>query len=142
KSYWKKHKIGLEVVLKMKHENLIRILDIFKTNKIQVDNRIRQTLLDMDPKCFAELDTEESKKCRNDLSVIRDEIFYIANQNGHIVVNEEFLLAKENVLEQDVLFRKCLAMYNADVLGYNYWAQFKPCRFIYKFFKVKEKEII
>ena len=141
--YWKKHKKGLEVVLNMKQENLLRVFDIFKTNKIAYSAELKEKLESIDSKLFEQLETKESKQARDDLSIIRDELFYIASQNPHILTNEEYLLAKENVLEQDVLFRKYVAMYNADVLGFNYWSQkFMPTRYIFKIFKVTEKEII
>lgn len=140
--YYKKHKKGLEVVLNMKLENLKRVVDIFKTNKIIIPNELKNKLFAINQEMFKELDSEESKKARDDLSFIRDELFFIASKNDHIQVNEEYLLAKENILEQDVVFRKYLAMYNADVLGYNYWSNFKPARYIFLIFKIKEKEII
>ena len=127
----------------MKQENLLRIFDIFKTNKIAYPNELKQKLESIDLNSFDNLASQESKQAREDLSVIRDELFFIASKNEHILTNEEYLLAKENVLEQDVIFRKFIAMYNADVLGFNYWSQnFKPCRYIFKILKVEEKEII
>ena len=140
--YYKKHKKGLEVVLNMKLENLKRIVDIFKTNKIAIPNDLKQRLDSIDKNVFEDLESDECKKARDDLSFIRDELFFTASKNEHIQVNEEYLLAKENILEQDVVFRKYLAMYNADVLGYNYWQHFTPTRYIFLIFRVKEKEII
>lgn len=140
--YYKKHKKGLEVVLNMKLENLKRIVDIFKTNKIAISNDLKQKLDSIDKSVFKDLESDECKKARDDLSFIRDELFFTASKNEHIQVNEEYLLAKENILEQDVVFRKYLAMYNADVLGYNYWQHFTPTRYIFLIFRVKEKEII
>ena len=140
--YYKKHKKGLEVVLNMKLENLKRIVDIFKTNKIAISNDLKQKLDSIDKNVFEDLESDECKKARDDLSFIRDELFFTASKNEHIQVNEEYLLAKENILEQDVVFRKYLAMYNADVLGYNYWQHFTPTRYIFLIFRVKEKEII
>ena len=141
-SYFKKHKKGLEVVLNMKLENLKRVIDIFKTNKIAVPAELKQKLDSINSSVFDDLGSDESKQARDDLSFIRDELFFIATKNEHILVNEEYLLAKENILEQDIVFRKYLAMYNADVLGYNYWSNFKPARYIFLIFRVKEKEII
>lgn len=141
-TYFKKHKKGLEVVLNMKLENLKRIVDIFKTNKIYISNELKQKLDSIDKTVFEDLQSDECKKARDDLSLIRDELFFAACKNEHMQVNEEYLLAKENILEQDAVFRKYLAMYNADVLGYNYWSSFKPARYIFILFKVKEKEII
>lgn len=141
-TYFKKHKKGLEVVLNMKLENLKRIVDIFKTNKISVSPELKQKLDSINPTIFGDIESDECKQARESLSFIRDELFFTATKNEHILVNEEYLLAKENILEQDIVFRKYLAMYNADVLGYNYWSNFKPARYIFLIFKVKEKEII
>ena len=59
-----------------------------------------------------------------------------------LINDPDFLQAKNNVLESDAIYRNNVTMYNADVLGYNYWIRFFPCAFVFKLFRVKKKEII
>ena len=74
--------------------------------------------------------------------MLRDEAMFIASKNSFLEKHDEFRIAKRNVLESDNVYRINIAMYNADVLGYNYWIGFLPTRYIYKILKVKRKEII
>ena len=67
---------------------------------------------------------------------------FISNDHPELNSDMEFVQNKNNVNELDVQYRNNVIMYNADVLGYNYWIRFLPCRFIFQMFKIKKKEII
>lgn len=91
---------------------------------------------------FSEPSSENFDKSKNSLSYLKDEVMFIANQNPDLNSSLDFVQAKNNVLDSDAKYRSNVVMYNADVLGYNYWIRFLPCRFVFKMFKVKKKQII
>lgn len=142
RAWLKRHRKGIEVILNMKLDNLNRVVAIFKTNHIAIPTEVKRRFESIDKNCFKDLTSKECIEARKNLSYIRDELFFVAKNNEHILVNEEFLLAKENIGEQDKDYRKLVAMYNGDVLGYNYWSKFTATRYLFLLFKVKEKEII
>ena len=67
---------------------------------------------------------------------------YVARDNDKVTNDAEFELISGNVEEAEKLYRQHVVLYNADVLGYNFWISFFPTRFIYKILKFKTKDII
>ena len=142
KTVLKKHAKGMTVILNAKYENTKKLYEIFKNYKVPVDRKLIDTLEKIDPKTFGDQSTKECELARTALSYLRDEASFISNKNRELLEKPDFMIAKNNVLELDTQYRSNVAMYNADVLGYNYWISFLPCRFIFKMFKVKKKELI
>lgn len=107
-----------------------------------MDDKYMVTIRELRIEDFISQDTEACASARATLSMLRDEAMFIASKNINLEKHDEFRIAKRNILESDNVYRINVAMYNADVLGYNYWKKFLPTRYIYKIFKVKDKEII
>ena len=139
---FKKHKKAMTVILYTKLENMKKIFSIIKQSGIKVDEKLTDMLNGIGENDFVEPSSSEFDKSKNTLSYLKDEIMFIANQNEDLNNNLDFVQAKNNVLESDSMYRNNVVMYNADVLGYNYWIRFLPCRFVFKMFKVKKKQII
>lgn len=138
----KGHSKSLAILLAIKFENLKKLVEVMNSLKVQIDEELLNELDKIDTKCFLRPTSEECKTARDSLSNLRDQIMLIATKNPNLNKHNEFNLAKENVLESDKVYRIKLAMYNADVLGYNYWIKFLPTRFIFSIFRCKEKELI
>ena len=62
--------------------------------------------------------------------------------NRELVYNMSELSKAGNVEEAEKLYRQHVVLYNADVLGYNFWISFFLTRYIYKILKRKTKDII
>ena len=138
----KKHSKGMTVVINAKYENIKKIYTLFVKYEVPVEEKIISILNGIDTKTFSKHDTLEAENTRNYLSYLKDEANFIANRNKDILEKPDFQIAKGYVNELDMQYRSNIAMYNADVLGYNYWISFLPCRFIFKMFKFKKKNII
>jgi hypothetical protein len=81
-------------------------------------------------------------EARNDLTYLRNELVLLTNSTENLSKNLELKRAKDAIIEMDANYRTLVAMYNADVLGYNYWINFLPTKYIKYIFKLKEKQII
>lgn len=139
---FKKHKKAMVVILYTKLENMKRLFAIINQSGINIDNRLVALLNDIHEQDFEDPASQACDKSKNTLSYLKDEIMFIANQNPELANDLDFIQAKNNVLDSDAIYRNNVTMYNADVLGYNYWIRFFPCAFVFKMFKVKKKEII
>ena len=139
---FKKHKKAMVVILFTKLENLKKLFSIMHQSGINIDNRLTSLLNDIHEEDFKDPASQACDKSKNTLSYLKDEIMFIANQNPDLNENLDFIQAKNNILESDTMYRNNVMMYNADVLGYNYWIRFLPCAFIFKLFRVKKLEII
>lgn len=138
----KKHSKGMTVILNTKYENTKKLYELIQSYKVDINEKLLVELQNIDLNAFNQHDSEEAEKTRNILSYLKDEAMFVANKNKELLEKPDFQIAKNNVLELDVQYRSSIAMYNADVLGYNYWISFLPCRFVFKLFKKKKKNII
>ena len=139
---FKKHKNAMVVILYTKLENMRKLFSVINQSGIKIDNRLYAILNDISEKDFEDPASTACDKSKNALSYLKDEIMFVANQHEDLLNDVEFIQAKNNILESDSIYRSNVTMYNADVLGYNYWIRFFPCAFVFKLFKVKKKEII
>ena len=141
-SIFKKHKKMIPVILYTKYDNLKSIAKVLQQSGIDVDKRLVALLEDISPRDFEEPGSEQFTKAKNTLTYLKDELMFAASAHPELSGDDEFEQAKRNIADADTLYRNTVMMYNADVLGYNYWIRFLPCRFIFKMFKVKKKVII
>ena len=139
---FKKHKKALTVILYTKLENMKKIFLVVNQSGLKIDNRLNSLLSDIGPKDFDEPGSKEFDKSKNTLSYLKDEIMFVTNQHPDLESDNEFIQAKNGINEADAMYRSNIVMYNADVLGYNYWIRFFPCAFVFKLLKFKKKQII
>lgn len=139
---FKKHKKAITVVLYTKLENMRKLFSVMKQSGIKIDDRLVKILNEVNENDFADPSSAEFDKSKNALSYLKDEIMFLANQYPDLNSNIDFIQAKNNISESDLIYRNNVTMYNADVLGYNYWISFVPCGFVFKLFKLKKKQII
>lgn len=142
KSILKKHTKALKVVLYTKYDVTNKLIKLFIDAKINLDENLLNAFNKIKLEDFDKIDSTECLESRKSLSFLRDELLYIGSSNELIRKDNRFIEGKNSILELDKVYRNSIAMYNADVLGYNYWIMFLPYRFIYKLFKIKKKEII
>ena len=138
-SYFKKHKKAIPVILYTKCDSLKAIISILNQSGIDVDNRYVALVNDISFEDFVEPGSTQFEKSKNTLTYLKEELFSLASTHPELEGDEEFMQAKRNIADSDTLYRNTVMMYNADVLGYNYWIGFLPCFFVFKIFKVKKK---
>ena len=141
-SIFKKHREALPVILYTKMENLRSLIAILNQFGLDIDNRLVCILNDIGPNDFDNPGSEIFTKSVNTLSYLKDELLFLASQHPELSDDPDFSLVKQNLIDSDNHYRNTITMYNADVLGYNYWIRFLPCRFVFQILRVKKKEII
>ncbi len=139
---FRKHKRGMSVILYTKFENMKRIYSVSKQSGVEIKPELFEVLGQIGEKDFDEPGSTIFTKSKNSLSYLKDEILFATNSHIDLKNNYEFVVSKNNIDQADYMYRSNVAMYNADVLGYNYWISFLPCRFIFKLLKFQKKEII
>lgn len=138
----KKHNKALTLVLKAKYDNIEKLFLVLKDSGIKVDSNYMQRLHSIKISDFEKQDSATCAKARETLSTLRDEAMFLSERKENVSKNEIVKSAKKNILDIDTIYRNHIAMYNADVLGYNYWIKFLPNRLLFKVFRVKEKNLI
>lgn len=142
KAILNKHSKAMTVLLNAKYENTKKLYEIIQSYGVTVDEKVIQALNSIDTQTFKNHEDEKADETRAVLAYLKDEANFLSNKNKDLSEKADFQLAKANVIELDTQYRNNVVMHNADVLGYNYWISFLPCRFIYKIFKVQKRKII
>lgn len=136
------HSKSMTVTLNTKFNNIKKLFSIMEKLGVKIDDKYAEIMKTIDVENMKRQYTPECKKVREDLTYLREEAINLARHQKNLEKNKEFTTAKNNVLEMDEVYRMIVACYNADVLGYNYWIKFLPNRWIFKIFKVREKDLI
>ena len=134
-----------------KHDNAIRILI---RSRIDTLNNLKKALvekglpLEKDPqtdvtslslKRSLAFENEEFVSIKSALSLAESKILSYITPD---MEDECIIRLKEDLNQLNNAYRSNVIMYNADVLGYNYWIKFLPTRYIYLIFRKKEKGLI
>ena len=96
-------------------------------------------LTNFDLKRIEHQDGEDAKLAREELSSLVDYFLSLCRDNKDIKNLDSFLLIENNLNELTTLYVNHVVMYNADVLGFNFWISFYPTRYIYKILKFKKR---
>ena len=136
------HDRDLFLILTNKKDNLDKLVALLNKHNVKLDKKQSDALANFDLSLFEHQDGEEAKKARELLTSISEYFLYVARDNEKVTDDAEFELISGNVDESEKLYRQHVVLYNADVLGYNFWISFFPTRFIYIILKFKAKDII
>ena len=142
RSIFKKHNAALGLMLHVKYDNTKKLVDCLNKNKYHVPYKYIEILNRIKTESFMNQELPECLEARNDLAYLRNELVLLINSDPALSKNLELKRAKDAITEMDTNYRTLVAMYNADVLGYNYWINFLPTKYIKYIFKLKEKQII
>ena len=141
-SIMKHHAHDLTVILTNKRDNLAKLVEFFLGNGIKLDKKKVENLLNFDTKRLEIKDNDDSKAAREELTSLNDYLLSVYEQNDIKDEQGECRKIIDNIYELEKVYRQHLMMYNADVLGYNFWIEFFPTRFIYIILRFKKKENI
>lgn len=136
------HDHDLFVILTNKKDNLVNCVNLLNKHKVKLDKKLVEELNNFDIKLIEHQEGEEARKARELLTSLSEQIMLAARDNPKVVEDEEFALIETNVNELESVYRQHVVLYNADVIGYNFWISFFPTRYIYKILKRKHKAII
>lgn len=142
RSIMKHHAHDITVILTNKRDLLIKLIDFANSLGIKLDKKNTEAVRNYDVQRIIEHDGEDAKKAREELTSLCD--YFVSETSQIDVLNSQSEYQKiiENINELEKVYRQHLMMYNADVLGYNFWIYFWPTRYIYKIIKFKKKDNI
>lgn len=136
------HSHDLTVILTNKRDNLIKLMGLLTSSGIKLDKKKNDALRNFDLKRIEKHDGEDARNARDELTSLSDYLLGIASDNQASLNQEEYQQITANIYELEKVYRHHVMMYNADVLGYNFWINFLPTRFIFKILKFKRKDNI
>ena len=141
-SIMKHHAHDLTVILTNKRDNLAKLAENMVSHGLKIDKKKVEAILNFDTKRLEIRDDEESKAARAELTSLTEYFLAICEQNSDKDREGECVKIVDNIYELEKVYSQHLMMYNADVLGYNFWIEFFPTAFIYIILKFKKKENI
>ena len=136
------HNHDLTVILTNKRDNLLKLSTLLTSGGVKLDKKNLDALNNFDLKRIENQDGEDAKAAREELTSLSEYFLMMASTNESVLNQEEYQQTLENINELEKVYRHHLMMYNADVLGYNFWINFFPTRFIFKMFRLKRKDNI
>ena len=141
-SIMKHHAHDLTVLLTNKRDNLVHLAELLAKSGVKLDKKKVESLNNFDLKRIEKQDGEDAKAAREELTSLNEYLLSICEENDIKNNDSEVQKVLANIMEVEKVYRHHLMMYNADVLGYNFWISFFPTRFIYIILKFKPKENI
>ena len=138
----KKHDKGINIILKSKFDNLKSLVSLLKEHEIIFDEEAELLLKEIDALLLKEFKVNECESIKKKLSYLSSLVYSKIEEREDIKKLDEFELLNDNITQLDSVYRSNVIMYNADVLGYNYWVRFLPCRYLWLLFRFKEKDLI
>ena len=142
KRIMKKHNRALCVLHTSKLDNIKKVTELLKEKNINFSPEFNDIVLKLDANDFANQSEAKCTEAKKKLTYLHQELLFVFSQHQELFDEPVFNLAKNNIEEIDRNLRMNSIAYNSDVLGYNYWIRFLPCRYIFLLLKIKEKETI
>ena len=136
------HDGDLSLILTNKKDNIDKLVLLLNKHNVKLDKKKLEELSNFDLRAVEHQDGEEAKSARELLTSISEYFLYVARDNEKVSNDNEFFELETNIDEIEKIYRQHVVLYNADVLGYNFWISFFPTRFIYKILKRNPKDII
>lgn len=136
------HSHDITVILTNKRDNFIKLANLMNSSGIKLEKKQLDALNGFDLKRIEKQDGEDAKLAREELTSLGEYFLLMATANETSLNSEEYFHIMTNINELEKVYRQHLMMYNADVLGYNFWINFFPTRFIFKIFRLKKKDNI
>ena len=136
------HSHDITVILTNKRDNFIKLANLMNSSSVKLEKKQLDALNGFDLKRIEKQDGEDAKLAREELTSLGEYFLLMATANETSLNSEEYSHIMTNINELEKVYRQHLMMYNADVLGYNFWINFFPTRFIFKIFRLKKKDNI
>ena len=138
----KKHDKGINIILKSKYDSLKSLISLLKNNDVSLTDEIENLSKEINDILFKKFEVTECENIKKKLSYLSSLLYAIIEDREDIKSLDEYEILNDNITQLDSVYRSNVIMYNADVLGYNYWVRFLPCRYLWLLFRFKEKDLI
>lgn len=133
---------GIRVALSTKLDILRKTQEIILANGLKISESCSHSLRYLDSEDFLEVQKDEFFESTQELNMVEKELSGILFNSRKLAKDDEVELIKSLLKDVNESLKTLIMTYNADVLGFNYWVRFGPCRFIFLMFKVKLKKTI
>jgi len=133
---------AIDVLIVQKYDMLRLISKLFVKYDITVPPEF---VLNVRPKfeeTLADISPEERAIVKAFLTQTAQALFYYGEVNPQLAQHPDYIAVKERYAEIDRQYRQSVTLYNADVIGYNYWIRFGWFRWVSKWRKLTNKEVI
>ena len=120
----------------------MKLSSLLTSGGVKLDKKNLDALHNFDLKRIENQDGKDAKAARDELTSLSEYFLMMASSNEAAINQEEYFKILTNINELEKVYRDHLMMYNADVLGYNFWINFFPTRFVFKIFRLKKKDTI
>ena len=141
-SIMKHHAHDLTVILTNKRDDIEKLAEAMTRNGVKLERKKIEKLVNFDTKRLEIRDDDDSKAAREELTSLNEYVLSMFEQKSFKNKEAECQKIVDNIYELEKVYRQHLMMYNADVLGYNFWIEFFPTAFIYIVLRFKKKENI
>jgi len=133
---------AVDVLLAQKYDVLRLVGKLFKKYKVALPSEFEDELAPHFDERLKEVTGTERTTIKSYLLKATQAVLYYGEQDKKLAANPEFANLKKPLMEVDKDYRKAVAIYNADVLGYNYWISVFLWRWVAKTAKMKSKDVM
>lgn len=133
---------GIRVSLSAKLDILRKCQEVIVAKDIKLTEKCTHSLRYLDSEDFLEAQKEEFTNSTQEMAQVEKEISGILFSSRKLAKDDEVELLKSLLKDVNESLKTSIMAYNADVLGYNYWVRFTPCKYIFLILKVKLKKTI
>jgi hypothetical protein len=133
---------AIDVLLAQKYEVLRLVGKLFKKYKVVLPAEFEEELAPHFDERLKEVTGTERTTIRSYLLKATQAVLFFGEQNKKLAADSEYISLKKPLVEVDDDYRKAVANYNADVLGYNYWIRVLPWRWVAKLSHFHSKDVI
>ena len=133
---------GIRVSLSAKLDILRKAQEVILANGLKITEKCSHSLRYLDSEDFLEAQTEDFATATEELAMVEKEISGILFSSRKLAKNDEVELIRSLLKDVNESLKTSVMAYNADVLGYNYWIRFTPCKFFFILLKKKPKKTI
>jgi hypothetical protein len=132
---------AINILMAQKFDLLVTLGKYMEQNDISIPETIKNSLNIGSYDRLKTLNTMERLNIKTLLNKTVNNIFFIAENNG-LSENARYLTLKNSINEIDDHYRKNVALYNSQVMAYNYWIKFFIFRPIALICRYRKKEIL
>ena len=133
---------GIRVSLSAKLDILRKCQEVILANDIKLTEKCTHSLRYLDSEDFLEAQKDAFVESTQEMAFVEKEISSILFSSRKLAHDDEVELLKSLLKDVNESLRTSIMAYNADVLGYNYWIRFTPCKYIFLILKFKLKRTI
>ncbi len=133
---------AINVLMAQKQDLLVIMAKLFKKYHVLLPKEFVDDLTPVLDENLKSLTFTERLTIKTYLMKTSQSIIYYAEQSQSIREDHEYQVLKRALVELDDNHRRLSAIYNADVLGFNYWIKVWYLRPVCRLMKFKEKELL